>query len=247
MYLTSLENAKIRFRITMESDIVGITPTLDFFELFIADSFLSPPIFNPIGGDHYSNQDITLYCPTEDSVIYYTLDGSDPIENGLIYTNEIFRIEDGLVIKAVSYIEDEENPVEPYTYSPIITHTYNIIPFPESAYKIIHAYRFRNDNGTEETATWKEDENVDLEELADNSLRMRIGFSGQEDVGLQKLQLDYRIKRVDGGIFTDWRIVPGNIPINLLIRITETGNIRITETDDKIRLLESSEEIEEGS
>jgi hypothetical protein len=206
--LSDLSNAVFQIKQTLTTDTVGITPTLSELEVFLADSFLSPPVFNPSGGDHYANQYISLSCPTENSEIYYTLDGSDPLEEGLLYEDESWLIQDELIIRAYSYLPSDG--IEDEIFSPVITNTYNIIPFPESEYKIIHAYRFRNDDGDEETATWKEDENIDLEELANTSLRMRVGFSGQEDVGPQKLQLDYRIKRVDEGTYTDWRIVPGD-------------------------------------
>jgi hypothetical protein len=241
--LTDLPNARFQFKQTLISDTIGITPTLSEFEVFIADSFLSPPVFNPSGGNHYSNQYISLSCPTEDSEIYYTLDGTDPLEEGFLYEDETFLISDGLVIKAYSYVYDENNLEDPNLYSPVITNTYNIVPFPESEYKIIHAYRFRNDDGTEVSATWREDENVNAEEGANTSLRMRVGFSGQVDVGPQKLQLDYRIKRADEGTFTDWRIVPGSEGYSGTIRITETGAVRLTEIGE-IRVIENFEETE---
>lgn len=65
---------------------------------------VTAPVFSPVGGTFYEPQNVTLSCGTEDAVIRYTLDGSQPTANSQIYTGAI-NITETTTIKAKAYKE----------------------------------------------------------------------------------------------------------------------------------------------
>ena len=46
-----------------------------------ASSIVAPPTFNPVGGSYNTSQNVTLSCDTPESVIRYTINGSEPTES----------------------------------------------------------------------------------------------------------------------------------------------------------------------
>lgn len=50
---------------------------------------VSTPVMNPVGGTYDSDQDITITCDTNDAIIRYTTDGSNPDESSSEYTAPI--------------------------------------------------------------------------------------------------------------------------------------------------------------
>ena len=57
------------------------------------------PTFEPVGGTYFEEQTVTIECSTADATIYYTLDGSDPTPNSLVYTEPI-EVAESMTIKA---------------------------------------------------------------------------------------------------------------------------------------------------
>ncbi|MBQ7532313.1 MAG: chitobiase/beta-hexosaminidase C-terminal domain-containing protein, partial [Bacteroidales bacterium] len=79
------------FNITYSS---GGTPTV------------ATPTFSPAAGSYYEAQNVTISCTTEGATIYYTLDGSDPIDvtgapQGSVYSNPI-AISETTTVKAAA-------------------------------------------------------------------------------------------------------------------------------------------------
>jgi hypothetical protein len=70
------------------------------------DGFNKPatPEFSPEPGVYYEPQSISLSCQTENSTIYYTLDGSPPDSTSLLYNLPI-QIDETTTIKAIAYKE----------------------------------------------------------------------------------------------------------------------------------------------
>lgn len=68
------------------------------------DEATKPPTFNFLAGTYNSDIDLTLAPDTEDAIIYYTLDGSEPSETSAIYSTPIRIKNDGtlLYINAMS-------------------------------------------------------------------------------------------------------------------------------------------------
>ncbi|MFA5745324.1 MAG: chitobiase/beta-hexosaminidase C-terminal domain-containing protein [archaeon] len=76
------------------------------------------PVSSPPPGNVNYSQSVSLSTPTNGSIIKYTLDGSEPTENSLIYSNP-FTITSTTVIKAKAYKAG---------YQPSATITFNFIP-----------------------------------------------------------------------------------------------------------------------
>lgn len=51
---------------------------------------VAAPVFNPIGGDYTSPQNVTISCPTPGAEIKYTLDGSEPNNASTPYTQPVY-------------------------------------------------------------------------------------------------------------------------------------------------------------
>lgn len=72
----------------------------------IADDTVTQPVYaTPQVGTVPAGTDITLDTRTDGAEIYYTLDGSDPAENGILYDGPI-RINSDVTIKAIAQHED---------------------------------------------------------------------------------------------------------------------------------------------
>ena len=83
---------------------------LDLFN----DNLLSAPVFSVDGGKYDDDVTIELSCKT--GKIYYTLDGSDPTEGGILYT-EAFTLEEGTTtVKAVCENDDKTSQVVEKNY-----------------------------------------------------------------------------------------------------------------------------------
>ena len=62
------------------------------------------PTFDPVGGAYFEVQTVTISCGTADATIYYTLDGSDPTPNSLVYSEPI-EVAESMTIKAYAVKE----------------------------------------------------------------------------------------------------------------------------------------------
>ncbi len=84
------------------------TSSQKVLELF-NDNLLSAPVFSVDGGKYDDDVTIELSCKT--GKIYYTLDGCDPTEGGILYT-EAFTLEEGTTtVKAVCENDDKTSQV----------------------------------------------------------------------------------------------------------------------------------------
>ena len=66
------------------------------------------PTFTPDGGTYFEAQSVTISCNTAEAVIYYTLDGTDPTENSLVYSEPI-TVAENMTIKAIAMKEGYDN------------------------------------------------------------------------------------------------------------------------------------------
>ncbi len=71
------------------------------------EDYVSTPVINPNGGNFTDPIDVEISCSTENSTIYYTLDGSDPDENSSVYSAPI-NITDTTTLKAIAYADGME-------------------------------------------------------------------------------------------------------------------------------------------
>lgn len=86
-----------------------ITCEYTFPELMVS----SDHIYNYFDPD--GNESVELICSTNDSSIYYTLDKSDPLKNGILYTDPI-PLNHDVTIKAVAVKNDLKGSISSYTY-----------------------------------------------------------------------------------------------------------------------------------
>lgn len=70
---------------------------VDFFVTAGGTPTCATPTFSPEGGTYYEPQSVTISCGTAGATIYYTLDGSNPTPNSLVYTEPIVVIENTTV------------------------------------------------------------------------------------------------------------------------------------------------------
>ncbi|GEM_PF-2151305 len=84
---------------------------------------LSPLQVSPVAGSFTSEQDITLSSTDSNVIIYYTLDGSTPTEDSLVYSSPItIPLDSNIIIKAISTKEGYYSS-EIYSGTYYITHT----------------------------------------------------------------------------------------------------------------------------
>ncbi len=69
-----------------------------------APTAVSAPTFNPLAGTFNQAIEVSLSCATEGSVIYYTIDGTEPSDHTDLYTDPI-EISETTTIRAIAYRE----------------------------------------------------------------------------------------------------------------------------------------------
>jgi hypothetical protein len=78
--------------------VVETTVTDGTIDVWIVEGFfiinsligvVAKPIINPVGGIYNAPQSITIYCPTLDSTIYYTTNGTEPTTSSIEYKHPI--------------------------------------------------------------------------------------------------------------------------------------------------------------
>ena len=79
---------------------------------------VATPTFTPAAGLYYEPIMVTITCATEDATIRYTLDGTEPNEESLVYTEPI-TVNESVTIKAIAFKEE-------YTPSAVAEAAYNI-------------------------------------------------------------------------------------------------------------------------
>ena len=70
-------------------DYYFVKDSLDIYPVFHFENTVENPTADIDTGIYDETQTVTLSCATEDAEIYYTVDGSDPAENGTLYTAPI--------------------------------------------------------------------------------------------------------------------------------------------------------------
>ena len=83
---------------------------------------VATPTFNPEAGTYSETVSVTISCATEGATIYYTLDGSNPMEDGTVYTSAI-NITETTTVKAFAMKEG-------YLNSGVASATYTISEAP---------------------------------------------------------------------------------------------------------------------
>ena len=78
--------------------------------------FVDAPTFSPASGTYTEPQTVTLSCATEGATIYYTLDGSEPDDESLIYTDPLY-ISSNTTINAIAYLNGDASNVVTATYT----------------------------------------------------------------------------------------------------------------------------------
>ena len=66
------------------------------------------PTFSPIAGTYASAQNVTISCESPSTVIYYTLDGTEPTPNSTLYS-EAISVSSTTTIKAVAYAGGDDH------------------------------------------------------------------------------------------------------------------------------------------
>lgn len=88
-------------------------------DIVIDSSILKPATASPASGTFVGETTVTLSTTTKDAKIYYTLDGTDPIEHGTLYETPI-QITADTTLKAVAKTQaGEASSVETYEYKVI--------------------------------------------------------------------------------------------------------------------------------
>ena len=77
---------------------------IDIFATAGGTPTCAAPTFTPEGGTYFEVQTVTINCGTADATIYYTLDGSDPTPNSLVYSDPI-EVAENTIIKAYAVKE----------------------------------------------------------------------------------------------------------------------------------------------
>jgi hypothetical protein len=83
---------------------------------------VATPTFNPEAGTYSEAVSVTISCATEGATIYYTLDGTNPMEDGTVYTSAI-NITETTTVKAFAMKEG-------YLNSGVASATYTISEAP---------------------------------------------------------------------------------------------------------------------
>lgn len=69
---------------------------------------VATPTFNPAQGEYTEAQNVTITCATEDAVIHFTVDGTDPTAESPVYA-EAIAVGETTTIKAIAMKEDMTN------------------------------------------------------------------------------------------------------------------------------------------
>ncbi len=83
-----------------------------YLDLFVYGGSVTPvvamPVFNYASGTYYEEIDVEISCATEDAMIFYTTDGSDPTSMAMLYMDPI-HVDSDMTLKAIAIKEGYEN------------------------------------------------------------------------------------------------------------------------------------------
>ena len=83
-----------------------------YLDLFVlggsASQTVATPVFSVASGTYFEEFDVEITCATEDAIIYYTTDGSDPTDESFIYEEPI-HVNADMTLKAIAMLEGYDN------------------------------------------------------------------------------------------------------------------------------------------
>ncbi|MCL2168131.1 MAG: chitobiase/beta-hexosaminidase C-terminal domain-containing protein, partial [Lentimicrobiaceae bacterium] len=93
----------VRIRITKNSQTGSTSVNIDNICItnYGSSNTVATPTFNPAGGNYINTVSVTLSCATEDAVIHYTTDGTDPTITSPVYSTAI-QVSTTTTIKAIA-------------------------------------------------------------------------------------------------------------------------------------------------
>jgi hypothetical protein len=77
---------------------------------------VATPVFTPSPGTYYTAQQVEITCATTGATILYTTDGSNPVTNGIVYSDPL-TISTTTTVKAVAYLGTDTSFVNEATYT----------------------------------------------------------------------------------------------------------------------------------
>lgn len=103
IHITETTTVKaIAIKNSASSEIVSATYTISNIET------VATPVIAPDAGNYNEPQQITITCATDEALIYYTTDGTDPTAESTLYT-EPFTLSASATVKAVAVKEGYNN------------------------------------------------------------------------------------------------------------------------------------------
>lgn len=103
IHITETTTVKaIAIKNALSSEIVSATYTISNIET------VATPVIAPEAGNYNDPQQITITCATDEAIIYYTTDGTDPTAESTLYT-EPFTLSASATVKAIAVKEGYNN------------------------------------------------------------------------------------------------------------------------------------------
>ncbi len=92
--------------------------SLDLTYEAVAAAAVATPTFSPASGTEFGNEgiDVTITCATENSTIYYTLDGSTPDNQSTLYSG-VIHLTETKTVNAIAYVGTDASNVATATYT----------------------------------------------------------------------------------------------------------------------------------
>lgn len=104
-----------------DNDYTYVTEDTVVVPTYMFEETTEAPVISIDNGDYDSEQTVTITCPTEKSVIYYTIDGTDPNVDGAIEYTGPFVIDRTCELRAVATAFHKNNSCEETRYIAINT------------------------------------------------------------------------------------------------------------------------------
>lgn len=92
----------IFFNWASDGDYTYVTEDTVVVPSYLFEQTTEAPVVSIENGDYSTEQTVTITCPTEKSVIYYTIDGSDPNTDGAIEYKGAFKIDRTCELRVVA-------------------------------------------------------------------------------------------------------------------------------------------------
>ena len=82
----------------------------------VQDAAVAAPEFSVPQGTYYTSQSVSLSCTTANATILYTIDGSEPATNGLVYSTPL-NIDTTTTVKAIAFLGTDTSFMSQATYT----------------------------------------------------------------------------------------------------------------------------------